>query len=469
MRYLLYLSLIFLQASAIAQQKPGSAPNVLVIIADDMSKHAGIYGDKAVRTPGINALGAAGIVFENAFCTASSCTPSRASILTGKYPHELKEGGNLWSALPVSFPNYTRLLAENGYRIGSTGKGWGPGNYEKGGYSDNPAGPSVKSFDEFISGLPENTPFCFWIGSRDPHRPYDPELKKTANSNTKEIRVPAWLPDNEPVREDMLDYYAEVNRFDKTVESAIALLKKEGLYDNTLIIVTSDNGMPFPRAKANVYDGGSNIPLIMRWGNHFKNGTRYRELVSLVDLAPTILDVADVSIPGSLTGKSLLPLLVEGKTDNRFKAVFMERERHADIRKGSLGYPVRAIRTPDFLYIVNLRPERWAAGDPDVSRGPGPYGDIDDGLSKQFLIDNLDNNEFKALANLSLGKRSAEELYDLRKDPDQLHNVIHDPSYKKVKAALQKQLSGWRTKTGDPVTNSGTDIFDTYPYYNVEK
>ncbi len=237
------------------------------------------------------------------------------------------------------------------------------------------------------------------------------------------------------------------------------------MFDNTLIIVTSDNGMPFPRAKANCYDAGSQIPLVMRWGDHFKNGTRYKELVSLIDLAPTILDVAHVKVPESMAGKSLFPLLIKGETDERFNAVFIERERHANIRKNNLGYPIRAVRTKDFLYIHNLRPERWPAGDPDVYTSVGPFGDIDNGLSKKFLIDNRYNSKYRKQVDWSLEKRPEEELYDLRKDPDQLQNVAQDTSYTSIKNQLKAKLAGWRKQTQDPLLNAREDIFDSYPYY----
>lgn len=434
-----------------------------------MSPTLGIYGDNVIKTPGIDNIAKDGITFEKAFCTASSCTPSRASILTGRYPHQLKEGANLYGPLPVSYPNYTMLLAEKGYSAGFTGKGWGPGNFETSGYKENPAGPRYDSFEQFMKQLPQNSPFCFWIGSTDPHRPYSPDLKKATQLNEKELKVPSWLPDNEKVREDLLDYYAEVKRFDETVEKAIALLKQNGKYENTLIIITSDNGSPFPRAKANAYDAGTTIPLVMRWGNHFANGSRLKELVSLVDLAPTILDVAGVKIPASVTGKSLYSLVTEGKTNARFNSVFIERERHANIRKNSLGYPIRAVRTKDFLYIQNLKPDRWPAGDPDVYVNPGPFGDIDDGFSKKFLIDNRNNEQYSKQVNWSLEKRPAEELYDLRKDPEALENVAGNKKYLKVKKQLQAQVTVWRKQTGDPALNSSNNIFDSYPYQDRKK
>lgn len=468
-RLTLFLLLGFIFSSFGQNPKGTPKTNILLIIADDMSLNAGAYGDKTISTPGIDSLAKDGVLFKHAYCTASSCTPSRASILTGRYPHQLAEGGNLWGTLPVSYPTYTKILADNGYRIGLYGKGWGPGDFKVGGYKENPAGPEYKSFKEFIGGLKEDQPFCFWLGSLDPHRPYSPELKTTVKFDQRALKVPSWLPDNELVRNDLKDYYAEVKRFDQTVQEAIIFLKEKGLYDNTLIIVTSDNGRPFPRVKANNYDASTNIPLVMRWGKNFKNGKILKEFVSLMDLAPTILEATRLKIPEQMTAMSLLPLLTNGKKDVRFNSVFTERERHAKVRANNVGYPIRALRTKDYLYINNLIPERWPAGDPDNKETTGAYGDIDNGPTKQFMLLHKDDPALKKYLEWSIFKRPAIELYDLKKDPDQLNNLATDPKYAKIKVTLNKQLMDWRIKTSDPLLNVKTDVFDTHPYYGGKK
>src|SRR5690606_33114168 len=197
---------------------------------------------------------------------------------------------------------------------------------------------------------------CFWLGSYDPHRPYHPSLKENLGIDSMKVKVPAWLPDSAVVRADFLDYYAEAKRFDQTIEKAVALLKEKGVYDETLIVITSDNGMPFPRVKANAYDRSTNIPLIMRWGNRFQ-GNKTDELVSLIDLAPTFLSAAGIDVPKSMEGQSLLPLLETGKSKHPRTEIFSERERHAYVRPNNIGYPMRAIRTERYLYITNLRPD----------------------------------------------------------------------------------------------------------------
>lgn len=442
-------------------------PNILLIIADDLSTTVGVYGEQAIATPNMDAVAANGIYFKNAFCTASSCSPSRASVLTGRYPHQLKDGANLWGTLPAEFPTYVKMLEDAGYFTGKNGKGWGPGAEAYGGYTNNPAGKNFKSFDEFLRTVPKNSSFCFWLGSGDPHRPYDSMLTRRTDLDTSHLTVPAWLPDNPEVRKDLKDYLAEAKRFDKKVGEAIALLKANGLLDNTLIIIASDNGMPFPRAKATVYDSGSNIPLIMCWGNKLQKGKMYTELVSLVDIAPTIVEAAGIKRSPSFSGQSLLPLLLENKSSRRFDAVFIERERHANVRKNNVGYPVRAIRTRDFLYIRNLRPERWPAGDPEL--GNKSFGDIDAGYSKQLLVNNRHHPAFAIWVAASLEKRPAEELYILKDDSAQLINVAFDKKYAKIKKELSTRLDAWRKQTGDPLLDNSTEIFDSYPYYGGRK
>jgi N-sulfoglucosamine sulfohydrolase len=248
---------------------------------------------------------------------------------------------------------------------------------------------------------------------------------------------------------------------------AIQLLKAKGLYDNTLIIVTSDNGMPFPRVKANNYEASTNIPLVMRYGKKFMNGKKTDALVSLIDLAPTILQVAGIPVPEQMTGKSILPLLKYGKMEERYNTVYTERERHAKVRANSIGYPIRAIRTKSFIYINNIIPARWPAGDPDFMQGTGPYGDIDNGPAKKYIVDHQYDPALKDFVTWSLAKRPAVELYDLKNDPFQLKNLADDPKYSKIKRELSDKLVLWRQKTQDPLLNSETDIFDTYPFHYI--
>lgn len=436
-------------------------PNVLFIIADDMSKNAGVYGELAIKTPAIDNVARQGVVFENAFVTASSCTPSRASILTGKYPHQLQQGGNLWGTLPLEYANFVTVLGEAGYFTGSSGKGWGPGNEKVGGYKFNPAGKPFKNFEQFLSQRPDDKPFFFWLGAFDPHRPYSDSLTKKTDIDKSKIKIPGWLPQEDIVRDDVADYLAEVKRFDGLIERTIASLRQKDLLENTLIIITSDNGMPFPRGKATVYDSGTNVPFVMSWGNKFKKGHRPDAFISLSNVAATILDATGVK--DERFGNNSFLQAGFGKPVPSSSFVFVERERHASVREGNLSYPVRAIRTKDYLYIENLRPDRWPAGDPER------YGDIDGGPTKKLIVSNADNKKYQKWVSASLKKRPATELYLLANDKDQLNNVASDPKQEHIIKKLKSQLDEWRKNTGDPLLGNNEDIFDSYPYYGSGK
>jgi arylsulfatase A-like enzyme len=413
----------------------------------------------------VDAIGRDGAVFLNAFCAAPSCTPSRASLLTGKYPHELEAGASLWGYLPKKFSNYTRILESAGYHVGLSGKGWGPGNFEAGGYEENPAGKNYRDFASFFAAKPEGKPFSFWFGSRNPHRPYDAGSGQRSGMNPGKVKVPAWLPDVPEVRKDLLDYYFEIEEFDRELGQILDILRSAGELENTLIIITGDNGMPFPRAKANLYDAGTKIPLIIGLKGKIRPGTIVEELVSLTDIAPTILEATGQTIPSGVRGKTLWPLLRNEKSSDRH-AVFVGRERHANVRRFELGYPARAVRTKDFLYIRNYEPARWPSGDPELYHSVGPYGDTDDGPSKAYILEHRMDPALRPFFERAFAKRPADELYDLKNDPDQLKNVASDTKYKKELESFKKQLAEWQVATGDPRSAHGHPvIFDQYPYY----
>ena len=440
-------------------------PNILFAIADDWGfPHAGAYGDKVVKTPTFERLAREGVLFTHAFCASPSCTPSRGAILTGQAIHRLEAGGNLWSYLPSRFEVYPDLLEAAGYVVGCTGKGWGPGDFRYGGRTRNPAGPAFRNFDEFLATVPDGRPFCFWFGSVDPHRPYEKGSGRAAGMKIEDVVVPPFLPDTPEVRSDILDYYFEVQRFDRDVAALLEALEASGRAANTLVVMTSDNGMPFPRAKANLYDAGTRLPLAMRWPAKIRPGRVIDEFVTFADFAPTFLEAAGLKPRPAMTGRSLLDVALGGPSQPR-EMVFLERERHANVRRGDLSYPCRAVRTKRFLYIRNLRPDRWPAGDPEKHEAVGPFGDIDGSPTKDVLLDNRDDPRIGRFFRLACAKRPAEELYDLLKDPAQLTNVADRPEYAGQKRNLRDALDRWMKETGDPRATSDDDPWDRYPYF----
>jgi N-sulfoglucosamine sulfohydrolase len=296
------------RAGAAAQR-----PNILLCIADDWAwPHASIYGDPVVRTPTFDRIAAARrAVHPTLFAQPPSCTPSRAAILTGQAPHRLAEGGNLWGFLPARFPVYHRPAGRGRLFVGFTRKGWGPGDFKAGGRRRNPAGNDFKNFAEFLRAAPPDRPFCFWFGSHDPHRPYEPDSGLRAGMRPEAVRVPPCWPDAPEVRRDILDYYFEVERFDREVGELLAMLEKAGRLENTLVVVTGDNGWPFPRAKANLYDGGTQVPLAVSWPGRVPSGRTLEDFVNLADLAPTFLEAAGLKPLPEMTGRSLMGLLTQ--------------------------------------------------------------------------------------------------------------------------------------------------------------
>jgi N-sulfoglucosamine sulfohydrolase len=459
------------QPAAAAEE---TRPNILFAIADDWGwPHAGAYGDPVVKTPTFDRLASQGVLFEHAYISSPSCTPSRAAILTGQWHWRLEESANLWSTLKKKFPVYPELLADAGYYVGYTRKGWAPGRIKDGGRTQNPAGKAYKNFKQFINGRPQDKPFCFWFGSSDPHRGYKLGSGKASGMDLSKIRLPACFPDSKAVRGDVADYYWEVQRFDREVGEILTEIKKQGLADNTLVVMTGDHGMPFPRCKGNLYDSGARVPLAIRWAGKVKPGRKVEDFVSLTDLAPTFLEAAGVRPPAQMTGRSLLALLKSpksGKIEQRNHTIF-GKERHvvAQEKPDRGGTPMRAIRNDDFLYIYNFTPDRWPAGTPDWENATirGVWlGDCDNGPTKTYMVDHREKDaQHRKLYDLSFAKRPAEELYDMKKDPDQLNNIAADPAYTAAKKKLHDQLMSELKASADPRVVGGAEQWEKYPYY----
>ncbi len=462
-----------------ADSQAESRPNILFCISDDQSwLHAGAMGDPVVKTPAFDRIAREGILFTHAFCDAPSCGPSRSAILTGQHIWRLEEAGNIHSRLPDKFATYVGLLERAGYAVGSYSKAWEPGQFKtpsgwvhNGRTKLNPAGTRFGSFEEFHRQKPKDKPFCFWLGSRDAHRPYKRNSGVQSGMDPAKVVVPAHLPDDPVVRGDILDYYFEAQRFDRLVGDALAILEKAGELDNTLVVVTSDNGMPFPRAKATLYDFGTRMPLAIRWPTKIRSpGRKYDGFVHLSDMAPTFLEAAGLELPEAITARSLIGVFAGAKPPER-DAAFTAMERHDGCRKGGKGYPCRAIRTHEFLYIRNYEPTRWPSGDPDAKNCARaiPYGEVDSSPTKSLLMDNAAEPGFREFHRLAFGKRPAEELYDLRADPGQVKNVASLSDYAESKRKLSDRLEQYTAKTGDPRALGKDAPWDYYPYYGTKR
>jgi arylsulfatase A-like enzyme len=450
--------------------KVAAKPNILLIIGDNWRyPNAGILGDPMAKTPAFDRIAREGVLFTHTFNPVPSCSPTRSCLLTGKIAHQLGERASLWSAFPKDTPVVTHMLRDSGYEIGYAGKPWAPGNIEVSGWTENPVGPQYKDFAEFHTKWNPSKPFFFWLGNTDTatkggKTPYLAEAKTKLDAT--KITVPPELPDCPEVRDDLLNYYGGLMKLDDEAAQAIAVLERAGHLDNTIVIYTSDNGWQMPRGLANCYDAGSRVPLAFRWGSHLAAGRKVDEFVNVADLGPTFLELAGLVVPSDMSMHSIKNLLLGQADTTPRDAVFMERERHANVRHQNMSYPMRSVRTRDFLYVRNLRPDRWPAGDPDVFFLHGrPFGDVDTTLVKDFLLAHRNDPLYAKQISRIFDKRPAEELYDLRTDPHQLTNVAAQPSYAEALKQYRARVDDWMKQTGDPRLDPTNDDWDRFPYY----
>ena len=462
-------ALLFLSRAASA-----GTPNVLFIIADDASRHFGnAYGCDWVNTPNIDRLAKRGLVFDNAYTPTSKCAPSRAAILTGRNPWQLEDAANHQPSFPSKFKAFTEALADAGVACGGAGKTWGPGQAKHADGSPRDfamkarGGKQVKDpgagLADFLTTRPQGKPFFYWFGSHFPHRAYPLDSGVQAGKKIEEIdRVPAYWPDNEEVRRDMLDYAIEVEAFDAQVGSLVAALEASGETKNTLIVVTSDHGMPFPRVKGHTYEDAHHIPLIAAWPDGIvKPGRRVAGFVSFIDLSPTFLELFGVDGASSgmspITGAAFVDLLRdEPKRARDF--VIVGRERNdVDARPGThsgLGYPARAIRSGSFFYVHNFEPDRWPCGNVELG-----LKDTDASPTKR-LIEQLGDQD--AFWQHAFGKRPGEQLFDVTKDPDCVKNLATDPAFADRLAKLKETLFADLKRQDDPRVSGNADVFDQY-------
>ena len=472
-----------------AHAEGAKPPNILVAIADDWSfGHAGIYGCRWVNTPGFDRVAKEGVLFTRVYTPDAKCSPSRSSIMTGRNPWQLKAAANHWPVFPPEFRSYPEALAENGYFVGMTGKGWGPGVAKDAGnrpremagrpFQKRTAEPPTTmiskvdyaaNFEDFLATAPLGQPWCFWYGSIEPHREYEygSGVAKGGKRLTDIDRVPAYWPDNEQVRNDMLDYAFEVEHFDKHLVKILQILEAKGELDNTFVLVTSDNGMPFPRSKGQDYEISNHLPLAIRWpAGIAKPGRTVDDFVSFIDLAPTLTEAAQVPWEktgmASMTGKSFMNILRSEKTgqvDPNRDHVLLGRERNDVGRPGDLGYPIRTIIKGGLLYSHNFEANRWPTCNPETG-----YLDCDSSPTKTSILEAHRKNKQDPFWALCFGKRVEDEVYDLKNDPDCVRNLASDPAYIPLRQALGEQLLSELRIQEDPRALGRGHEFDSYPF-----
>jgi N-sulfoglucosamine sulfohydrolase len=501
--------------------------NILFCFADDWGRYASCYAkadgrpslNDVVRTPNVDRLAREGVLFKNAFVNAPSCTPCRSSLLSGRYFFNTGRGAILNGAVwDTAIPSFPLLLRDAGYHIGKAYKVWSPGTpadapfgeqkhaYEKAGRAPNNFSEEATSrvekgmtvaaardeilgqvrgnFDAFLADRKPGQPFLFWFGTTTTHRTWIKGSGKKLwgiEPDSLKGKMPKFLPDVPEVREDVADYLGECQAVDAELGVMLKRLEELGELDRTLIVASGDHGMPgVPAGKCNLYDHGVAVTLAMRIPGG-KGGRVIEDFVRLPDLAPTFMEVGGVKPPDGLYGRTLLPLLKSDKSgviDPARDWVVTGRERHvATAREGNLPFPMRSLHTPDFVYIRNFAADRWPMGSPKgITATETPefealqdvtytaFADMDASPTKAWLVTHRNDPQWKWHYEFAFGKRPSEELYDLRKDRDQVNNVAADPAYASKKKELSDRLMKLLTDAGDPRVTGGGQTFEQPPF-----
>jgi uncharacterized sulfatase len=526
----LVLFVIFL-GLALRSAEAADRLNILFLFADDWGRYASAYAQRdpkpslngVVRTPNVDRVAREGVLFRNAFVSAPSCTPCRSSLLSGRHFFQTGKGAILRGAeWDSSIPSFPLLLLGSGYHIGKSYKVWSPGTpgdapfggqkfaYEKAGRLPNhfsgtltkmhAEGQSLEAaretvlsqvsenFDAFLADSTPGKPWLYFFGPTTTHRKWVKGSGKALwgiEPESLKGRLPASLPDVPEVREDVADYLGECQAVDAYLGVLLQRLEESGQLERTMIVLSGDHGMPgVPDGKCNLYDTGTAVPLVIRMPGTVP-GRVVEDLVRLPDLFPTFLEVAGLPVSEGLYGRSLLPLLhsaKSGQIEPERNWVIFGRERHVDIsREGGLPYPMRGLRTHDFLYIRNFEPERWPMGEPREASGSAvpsastleqdtmvAFPDMDSSPTKAWLVAHREEPEWKSYYERAFGKRPAEELYDLKQDPGQTRNVAQLPEYQAQREQLAAQLMDRLVAAGDPRV-SDRPAFDRPPFTDITR
>jgi N-sulfoglucosamine sulfohydrolase len=451
------LSLLALLLSSIPCNACGDdRPGVIVFIADDVSwNDYGCYGNHAALTPNIDWLAERGMRFDNAYLTASSCSPSRSSIITGRYPHNNGKAAELHQPIAGHLPWFPELLHKAGYYTALSGKN----HMTVGPAPDGSKARRPTAFELIDAGReegnsgghanwvritrerPQDRPFFFWFASYDAHRAWDADKQWNVDRygpmhRPEDVIVPPFLVDDADTRSDLASYYNEVTRFDYYIGQVLNELREQDALENTLIFVLADNGRPFPRAKTRIHDSGMKTALVTHWPKGIRSrGLPASALTSVIDIAPTILEAADVAIPESFQGTSLLPVFSDPQATVRNYA-FSEHNWHDYEAHG------RGVRGDGLLLIRNSRPYLAWQGPADSVRSPSHRSLQQARVGRQLSA---------AQADVFLSPRPLVELYDLQQDPHQLHNLAGTPELADRQKHLQSVLDQWIADTKDSV------------------
>ncbi len=525
MNRIIFLSFLFaiIFISCESKKEETKRPNILFAISDDQSfAHTSFAGCNFIETPAFDRVATEGVYFTNCIAGSPGCAPSRSSIVTGRYHWQNEQSGQHASSWMKKYVPFIDLLDVNGYATGRTGKGVSPFyyarseadslwrktdaagikhsniNYIKKSPGDERVADGIavtnyfENFKYFMENVRQEKPFFFWYGATEPHRPFEQDSWKRTDKQLLDVEVPAFFPDHEIVRGDILDYAIEIEWFDLHLQRMLKYLEDIGELENTIVIVTSDNGMAFPRAKANGYEFGVHVPFAVRFPKDFPGGRIVDDPLSFADLAPTILELTNTKTEGMLpiSGKSIVNTLKakkQGVVDTEKKYIFAGRERHSSSRYKNWGYPQRIMRSKDYLLIWNMKPQRWPAGAPQrivkgttnellpmygidkngAHHSEWAFTDIDAAPTKSYIIENWEDEYVNPFFDLAHAKRPEFELFDIQNDSYCLNNLIGKSDFSEVEKEMKSVLLEELKKSEDPrVVGSDKEIFDSYIRYS---
>lgn len=489
------IHLLFLFGLTACTQSPveKEKPNILFCIMDDAGMHFSAYGYDWVETPAFDRLAENGILFENTYTPNAKCAPSRSSIMTGRNSWQLEEAANHVLNFPAKFKTFPEALREHGYVTASTGKVWGPGDmgtidgkkrmFIDQVWDDKKMEPWAKAmsnedyasnFEAFLGSVEEGQPWFFWYGAREPHRRYEYGAgNRVKNKQISDIdSVPAFWPDNEIIRNDMLDYALEIEYADWHLGRMMEMLEERGLLENTIIIQTSDHGMPFPRGKAQEYEYSNHVPMAILWPEGIKNpGRTVKDMISFIDFAPTFLELAGIPFEESgmhsSPGRSLTDILYsekKGQVNPDRDIVLIGKERHDYSRPNNQGYPIRGIVSDEYMYLHNYDISLWPAGNPEIG-----YLDIDGSPTKTEILRQFRSGENDFYWKLSMGKRETpEEFYKISEDEECMTNLAYDEEYTEIKEKMKNRMETMLKEQEDPRMFGNGDVFNSYGYSNEQ-
>jgi N-sulfoglucosamine sulfohydrolase len=461
-------------------------PNVVIFITDDESwLERSAYGWSKIPTPNFDRVAREGVLFNRAYTPAPSCAPSRASLLTGRNFWELEEGAFIQAWLPAKFPVLPDLMEAGGYHAGYTGKGWGPGLVPPAVRARNPAGTAFNriqrgnredgistidyaaNFEAFLAARPAGAPFSFWVGCFEPHTPCSPDnhrkLEEKHGLGLDAITVPGFLPDTPGVRRERANMLYEICHADEDLGRILRILEDRGELEQTLLMVTADNGTQIPRSKANVYDWGVHVPLAIMWPAHVKPRRQVDDFVSFIDLAPTILEAAALSVPAEMSGRSILPLLfsgASGQVDPNRTWVAAGLEWHGELPP--INRAARTIRDAGYQYIVNYgMGSIYGTSNSQKHRPDSEFATTAETADAVELIERHPGHPAVArFVPLFQAHRPYEELYDCEADPWQLRNLADLAEFAGIKARLKAQLEAYQRLTQDPRITGDMAVFE---------